>query len=208
MPYICHLKIEVQHISKRFGDELLFDDVTLTFGTPSSTALLGINGSGKSTLLQIIATYVMPTKGDVVYLEDGKPVDQEMIYNHISFCAPYLELIEEMTLTEFLSYHFTFKRPLVGIDEMIRIIGLEASKDKPIEKFSSGMKQRVKLAQAIFADTAAVFLDEPCTNLDENGIQLYHRLIEDFCRSRILMVASNDRNEYDVCHSKFRVGSI
>ncbi len=69
------------------------------------------------------------------------------------------------------------------------------------------MKQRVKLAQAIFADTDAVFLDEPCTNLDENGIELYHRLIEGFCRSRILLVASNDRNEYDVCERMHRVGS-
>ena len=207
IPYICLLKITVQHISKRFGEEVLFDALSLGFDTPSSTALLGINGSGKSTLLQLIATYIVPSKGEVIYEHEGQVLDPDLIFNHISFCAPYLELIEEMTLKEFLDYHFTFKTPLLPIDEIIRYIGLDASKDKLIEKFSSGMKQRVKLAQAIFSDTAAVFLDEPCTNLDENGIALYHRMIEGFCRHRILLVASNDKNEYDVCETMHRVGS-
>ena len=151
----------------------------------------------------MIATYVMPSKGDVIYEVDGKVVEPESVYAHISFCAPYLELIEEMTLTEFLEYHFTFKKPLLPVREMIRKIGLTNSADKWIEKFSSGMKQRVKLAQAIFADTPALFLDEPCTNLDEQGIALYRSLIEEFCRHRILVVASNDHNEFDVCQRKY-----
>ena len=200
------MKINLQHISKYFGDELLFDDVSLSFSQPSSTALLGINGSGKSTLLQIIATYMMPSKGEIVYAQNDKIIDPENIYYHISFCAPYLELIEEMTLHEFLQYHFTFKKALLSIDEIIKQIGLQHAANKPIEKFSSGMKQRVKLAQAIFADTDVLFLDEPCTNLDEQGIALYHHLIETYCRERILIVASNDKVEYGVCQEVFQVG--
>lgn len=197
------MNIELKHISKRFGEEILFNDISLNFPASSSTALLGINGSGKSTLLQVIATYVMPTKGEVIYEQNGVIIDPESVFSHVSFCAPYLELIEEMTLTEFLHYHFTFKNALIPVEEMIRRIGLEHSADKWIEKFSSGMKQRVKLAQAIFADTPALFLDEPCTNLDQQGITLYHELIEAFCRHRILLVASNDVNEFDVCERRF-----
>lgn len=199
------LNIELRNISKRFGDELLFHDISMNIQSPSSTALLGINGSGKSTLLQIIATYVIPTKGEVIYTKNDQRIDPEEVYQHISFCAPYLELIEEMTLLEFLNYHFTFKKPLITVNEMIEYIGLGTSSGKQIEKFSSGMKQRVKLAQSVFADTALLCLDEPCTNLDADGIALYHRMIEQFGRHRILVVASNDIDEYDVCKERFSV---
>ena len=200
------MKIILQHITKRFGEELLFNNISLSFNLPSSTALLGINGSGKSTLLQIIATYALPTKGEIIYEKNGNIIDPEQIFHSISFCAPYLELIEEMTLREFLAYHFSFKKAQLPIDEIIQIIGLEKSTHKLIEKFSSGMKQRVKLAQAIFADTPVLCLDEPCTNLDENGIELYHNLIEKYGRNRILIVASNDMNEFDVCEHRINIG--
>jgi ABC-type multidrug transport system ATPase subunit len=202
------LKIELQHISKRFGKELLFDDISLAFTSPSSTALLGINGSGKSTLLQIAATNMLPSKGEVVYELNGTKIEPERIFSFVSFCAPYLEVIEEMTLTEFFEYHFSFKKPLLSIDKIITYIGLDSSRDKLIENFSSGMKQRVKLAQAIFADTQALFLDEPCTNLDEIGITLYERMIEEYCRNRILIVASNDEKEYRVCSQQLKVNNL
>lgn len=199
------MKIELKNISKQFGEELLFKDMNITFEQPSSTALLGINGSGKSTLLQLIATFTIPTKGEIIFSEGNQVIDPEIIFHHISYCAPYLELIEEMTLREFLNYHFSFKKALIPVEEMITQIGLEASADKQIEKFSSGMKQRVKLAQALFADTSLVCLDEPCTNLDTEGIALYHRLVNEFATNKILIVASNDANEYDVCEEKVQI---
>jgi ABC-type multidrug transport system ATPase subunit len=183
----------------------LFEDISLQFQTPSSTALLGINGSGKSTLLQIIATYILPGKGKVRYIHNGIELEDESVYQFISYSAPYLELIEEMTLREFFLYHFKFKKALIPVEQIIAEIGLQASQHKLIEKFSSGMKQRVKLAQAIFSDTPVLFLDEPCTNLDAHGIDLYHRLIETYTRNRILFVASNDENEYKVCRQFIRI---
>ena len=62
------------------------------------------------------------------------------------------------------------------------------------------MKQRVKMAQCIFSDTAIVLLDEPCTNLDTEGIELYHRLIDDYCKDRLVVVSSNDEVEYKILH--------
>ena len=112
-------------------------------------------------------------------LLDWSGVDPDAVYAHMSLATPYLEVIEEMTLTEFLTFHQDFKPWIPGIDVpgIIDIIDLEASRDKQIRYFSSGMKQRVKLAQAIFSDTPVLLLDEPCTNFDEEGYELYHRLI-------------------------------
>ncbi|MEN9339122.1 MAG: hypothetical protein RIQ62_434 [Bacteroidota bacterium] len=170
-----------------------------------SIALLGRNGSGKSTLLQIIATYMLPAKGEVIYRENNQTLDAEEIFRSVSYCAPYLELIEELTLKEFLEYHFTFKKSLLPIPDMIDYLGLQAAANKPIEKFSSGMKQRVKLAQAVFADTPVLLLDEPCTNLDEMGITQYHDMISTFGKNRILVVASNDEKEFKVCETKIDI---
>lgn len=131
----------------------------------------------------------------------------EKIYNHISICAPYLEVIEEMTLKEFLDFHNGFKPFLPGIttDSVIAMLGLEKAVNKQIRFYSSGMKQRVKLGQCIFSDTAIVLLDEPCTNLDAAGISLYHSLITDYCKDRLVIVSSNDEVEYKFCEMKINM---
>ena len=134
-------------------------------------------------------------------------IDPEKIYQHLSIAAPYLELIEEMTAKEFLHFHHQFKPLLssVSIDEIISIIGLENAADKQIRYFSSGMKQRIKLAQAIFSDVPVLLLDEPCTNLDSSGYQLYHDLITNYCAHKLILVSSNDAQEMDFCTEKLNI---
>jgi ABC-type multidrug transport system ATPase subunit len=131
----------------------------------------------------------------------------ETPYRHLSFCAPYLDVIEEMTLLEFLAFHQQFKKPLPGLTatDVIRTIGLEASAEKQIRYYSSGMKQRVKLAQAILIDTPVLLLDEPCTNLDATGIALYHSLIDTYCKNRLVVVCSNDAVEYQFCKQRIAI---
>ena len=112
-----------------------------------------------------------------------------------------------MTLTEFLDFHHGFKPFLTGIttDSIITTIGLEKAVNKQIRYYSSGMKQRVKLAQCIFSDTDIVLLDEPCTNLDAEGIQLYNQLIADYCKKRMVIVSSNDHHEYEFCTTTINI---
>lgn len=197
------MKVELINIEKKFNQELLFSGIHHTFTAPSKSALLGINGSGKSTLLQIISGYLSPGKGQVKYSTDGQILAEDEIFEHVSVCAPYLELIEEMTLTEFLEYHFAFKKKKMAVSEIIQYIGLEKSKDKFIEQYSSGMKQRVKLAQAFCSDTAVLLLDEPCTNLDEDGFALYEKMLHDLTDNRIVIIASNDPEETKCCTEKY-----
>ena len=93
----------------------------------------------------------------------------------------------------------------MSVNEILETVGLKTAADKQIRFYSSGMKQRIKLAQAIFSDVPILLLDEPCTNLDASGCDLYHRLINDYCKERLVIVSSNDVNEYSFCEEKLSV---
>ncbi|HQX72760.1 MAG: ATP-binding cassette domain-containing protein [Chitinophagaceae bacterium] len=195
------MTISLSDAGKRFNRDWIFRHFTYTFETGNAYAITGPNGSGKSTLLQVISGGMMINEGKMQWAITGNELANEQIYQHVSICAPYLELIEEMTLTEFMNFHQGFKPWLPGLSakEIISIIGLEKAVHKQIRYYSSGMKQRVKLAQCILSDTMIVLLDEPCTNLDTAGIDLYHSLINKYCKHRLVAVSSNDETEYKFC---------
>jgi len=220
------MTISLSDAGKRFNRDWIFRHVNYIFEEGQSYAIIGPNGSGKSTLLQALSGGMMLNEGKIEFrvgsresprsaiadvgmlatasasgVSNSTIISTEKIYNHISICAPYLEVVEEMTLKEFLEFHKGFKPFLPGItaDSIISTLGLEKAIHKQIRHYSSGMKQRVKLAQCIFSDTAIVLLDEPCTNLDAAGIELYHSLINDYCKKRLVVVSSNDEVEYQFC---------
>ncbi len=200
------MKIKLSNAGKRFNREWIFRRAELEFISANAYGITGPNGSGKSTLLQSIGGMLQLSEGSIVYSNE-KTVAPEDAYQHTSFCAPYLDVIEEMTLVEFLQFHHQFKPfiPRFSVKKIIEAIGLEGAANKQIRYFSSGMKQRTKLAQAIFSDTAIVLLDEPCTNLDNKGIDLYLSLIADYCKERLVIVCSNDPVEYGFCQTIFSI---
>jgi ABC-type multidrug transport system ATPase subunit len=201
------MKIRLSNAGKRFNREWIFRKADLEFVSGVSYAVTGPNGSGKSTLLQTIGGMLLPSEGKVDFLVDDAVVPTEHDYQFISFCAPYLEVIEEMTLVELLEFHQHFKPLIKGfsIKEVIAEIDLEGAAHKQIRNYSSGMKQRVRLGQAFFSDTPAVLLDEPCSNLDQKGIELYHRLIATYCPDRLVIVCSNDEVEYSFCTERIEI---
>ena len=147
-------------------------------------------------------------EGSVNYSVNNIAIKEEDKHTYFSICAPYLEVIEEMTALEFLKYHANFKPFKKGIDPtaILNEIGLIKSKDKQIRYYSSGMKQRIKLAQAFFSDTPLLLLDEPCTNLDQKGIDLYNHLIATLCSDRLVLISSNDKTEYRSCAEEIKIG--
>ncbi|HMK27836.1 MAG TPA: ATP-binding cassette domain-containing protein [Chitinophagaceae bacterium] len=201
------MTISLSDAGKRFNRDWIFRHFNYTFEAGQSYAIIGPNGSGKSTLLQVLGGGMMMNEGNIQYSTNNIQYSIENIYQHVSICAPYLEVIEEMTLKEFLSFHHGFKPFLPGItpDSIIAALGLEKAINKQIRYYSSGMKQRVKMAQCIFSDTAIVLLDEPCTNLDTEGIALYHRLINDHCKDKLVVVGSNDEVEYKFCGNRLNI---
>jgi ABC-type multidrug transport system ATPase subunit len=196
------MKITLTDAGKRFNRDWIFRHFNGEFIKGTSYAITGPNGSGKSTLLQVIAGSMDASEGKLNYLDPTtETIVAENFYQYISIAAPYIEVIEEMTLLEFLQFHQVFKPFLPGLDatKIIEILGLQKSAHKQIRYYSSGMKQRVKLAQAIFSATPVLLLDEPCTNLDTEGIGLYQQLIKDYCLNRTIIVSSNDKQEYEFC---------
>ena len=198
------MKISLTDAGKRFNRDWIFRHLTYEFSAGRSYAIVGPNGSGKSTLLQVLSGAMQVNEGNIQCSTDDAQCSIEELYKHVSICAPYLEVVEEMTLIEFLDFHSGFKPFLSSITskKIVSILGLENAVNKQIRNYSSGMKQRVKLAQSIFSDVPIVLLDEPCTNLDSIGIQLYHSLINDYCKNRMVIVSSNDEVEYSFCKEK------
>jgi ABC-type multidrug transport system ATPase subunit len=199
------MKIDLSQAGKRFNREWIFRNITYNFELGRAYAITGPNGSGKSTLLQCIAGMMQLSEGNIQYETSNSQMED--VFQQVSFCAPYLELIEEMTLIEFLNFHAGFKNFLPGLDakKIIEQLELQKAANKQIRYYSSGMKQRVKLAQAVFSDTEVVLLDEPCSNLDIEGIKLYHSLINDYCKKRLVIVSSNDEIEYNFTRERLSI---
>ncbi len=179
----------------------------MNFRSDKSYAITGANGSGKSTLLQVISSALILNEGNVEWQLNENILKPEAVHQHISFAAPYFELVEEMTAKEFLLFHAQFKSFInnFSVDEILQKAQLLSAANKQIRFYSSGMKQRLKLAQAIFSDVPFILLDEPCTNLDESGFNLYYDWIENFCKNRLLIVSSNDINEYKFCDEQLNI---
>ena len=196
------MKIMLQNAGKKYNREWIFRNLDYTFNAGQSYAITGPNGSGKSTLLQVIASSTNTSEGTLFFgYNDEQKIELENIHQHTALAAPYLELIEEMSAVEFLDFHSIFK-PLIkdiSVQEILEEVELSKAAQKQIRLYSSGMKQRLKLAQAIFSDTPILLLDEPCTNLDAQGYSLYHNLIKKYCTQKLIIVSSNDINEYKFC---------
>jgi len=195
------MKITLSNLSKRFNYEWIFRDINYVFESGNAYALTGPNGSGKSTLLKIISGQLTPSAGTINYTAE-KLIPVEDIFTHVSFCAPYIDLIEEFTLTELLRFHFSFKKTMhnYSIEQLIEIAELNKHKNKPFKSFSSGMKQRVKLITTLFSDTPIVILDEPTTNLDNAGVAWYLNLVNSIRANRIIITGSNMEREYQYCN--------
>lgn len=195
------MQVELTAVSKRFAKEWIFKDLSYTIQASDRLAILGNNGSGKSTLLQIISAALSPSRGEISYKLDGNTIASEDLFKHLSIVSPYMELVEEMTARELINFHFSFKNRFQKIsnEELLEMFGYANAADKYIKNFSSGMKQRLKLLLGVFSDVSLLLLDEPCANLDTQGIKWYQQLMEKHLSNRSLIIASNQSFEYEMC---------
>jgi len=201
------MKISLHHTGKRYNREWIFRNLDYQFTAGESYAITGPNGSGKSTLLQVISGAVLHNEGEVNYFldENERPVNEMEKYRFLSFAAPYLDLIEEMSGIEFLKFHNIYKPLSEPHEAILQKVGLGHAMKKQIRYYSSGMKQRLKLAQAFFSNTPVLLLDEPTSNLDAEGIALYHELIISQAKGKLVIVCSNDEQEFRFCKHRISV---
>lgn len=195
------MKIVAEQIGKKYRKEWIFRRVNLTLTAGTSYTFVGPNGSGKSTLLQLLAGNLPATEGQLIYSQNNTVIEPDAWFKQVSIAAPYLELIEELTLDELLTFHQTFKpfKPGFTIDVVAERLLLLSARHKEIKYFSSGMKQRVKLGLAFFSQSPIVILDEPTSNLDRQGMNWYQEEVRQLAPDQLLLIGSNQPDEYDFC---------
>lgn len=189
------VRLVLDAVSKSFGATRVLKDFSLELNEGDRVALLGSNGSGKSTVVKMLSGQNSPSKGEAT-LHGCEPMDWPRC---VSLAAPYTELLEELTPREHLHWQSQFQDLRLEPQEALHALDLpESSWDRPIRSFSSGMKQRVKLATAVLAHTPVLLLDEPLSNLDDAGRAWAVRLVEDHVSARapwgerILVIATNN----------------
>jgi len=191
------MTVTAENLCKRFNREWIFRDFSHTF-SPGIHAIIGPNGSGKSTMLQVLWGQLPPSSGNLRYHEGALEIPGEDIYQHLSIAAPYVDLIEELTLQEIIRFHFRFKKIRANLrpDELMDILELTHARDKQVGHFSSGMKQRLKLGLALFSDVGILFLDEPTTNLDKPSVAWYWQRFQQIPPETVVFIGSNHEAEY------------
>lgn len=201
------MTISLQDISKRYGLEWILKKVNLELITNNQYAVIGPNGSGKSTILKIIANGIVPTQGKITYSIDNNITPSDFLINkNIAFTAPYISILEEMSLEEMYIFHSKLHAMYCkDLLHFLDIIELQKHRNKYIKHFSSGMKQRVKLALAILSKTEVLILDEPSSNLDEKATQWYLNLVQKYMQDRIVLIGSNQEREYNFCTHQINV---
>lgn len=197
------MKIIAQNLGKKFRNEWVFRNLNYEFQSGESYTFIGANGSGKSTLLQVLSGFIPHSEGLIQYENQQKSILVDNYYKHLIVAAPYLELIEDFTLTEIIEFHTRFKpfKNNLSIPEFIDFIELPKAKNKEVKFFSSGMKQRVKLGLAFWSDCEILMLDEPTSNLDVEASAWYLRNVQEYSKNRLLFICSNQVSEYQFCQN-------
>jgi heme exporter protein A len=203
------LKLTVENIAKSFGKRKIFENINFALESGQSIAIVGPNGSGKTTLVSLLLGLLYPSRGKIVYTEDGKALDFDKYRKNISLVAPYYSLYEPLTAYENLKFFskidgYNFSNG--EIEKVLDIVGLGGRGDDYVSAYSTGMKQRLKYALAILKKTCLWILDEPTVNLDDDGRRIIFDLIEKYRKDSIIVIATNDKEEYRLAEQICQLG--
>lgn len=189
---------KILNLKHSFGDTLLFGGISYSF-SGKIFGISGANGSGKSTLLKLMAGLVLPEEGSVYFSTDSENVEKSDISNSCGLVSPHLNLYSEFSALENLS----FLSKLKGLHKSsamnsAKLLNTASYMHKPISKLSSGQYQRVKLAAAILSEPKILLLDEPFSNLDNEGVELVQNIINGYSnKDNMVIIASNNNAELE-----------
>lgn len=204
------INITVEKLGKKFNREWIFKNFDHSFRSGEVYAITGPNGSGKSTLMQILWGQMPASSGIIKYKTSDTEISHDEVYKHVAVATPYLDLIEEFTLEEQIRFHFRLKRCRNAMTEteIMERMYLTHARHKQLLNFSSGMKQRVKLALAFYSAADVIFLDEPGTNLDSIAFEWYIRELASMPAECLVFIASNQPSEYPANARKIDIMSL
>jgi heme exporter protein A len=199
---MSNYKLSFQNVTKTFGRRLIFKDINREFSSGNIYGFSGRNGSGKSTLIKIASGIISPTKGKIIHQTDNKEIIEEKLHNYIGFVSPYLVLYDEFTAEENL-YHFSKIRGIKYSPKrsefLLNEFELFPRRNDYLKGYSSGMKQRMKFIFALLHNPEILFLDEPTSNLDNAGKDKVYEIIENEGKSKLVIVASNEESDLNLC---------
>jgi heme exporter protein A len=192
--------LRVSKVAKYYAGTVIFQDISFELHPGEILAIAGWNGSGKSTLMRIIAGLVRPSKGQVEMFVDDEPVPRESRRKFVGMVAPALALYDELTALENMEFFCRVRG--ISYDRkscrnLVQWVGLTENDNKQCRNYSSGMKQRLKLVQALLHKPRLLLLDEPGSNLDSKGMKIVEEVINEQRQSGMTVIASNEKREVD-----------
>jgi ABC-type multidrug transport system ATPase subunit len=204
------MDIILTDLSKRFERNMVLKKCNYHFQSQKIYGIRGSNGSGKSTLLKIISGYLSHSYGTVNYRLGDNEIERAEVFKYLCFSAPYIDLVEDFNLREMYDYHKSFKTMSTSNQKEFRsLLDYDIIKtDKFIRNYSSGMKNRVKLALSILSKSEVLILDEPSSFLDEAGVEWFIDLLSKHRENKMILIASNDKRDFALCDTVFNIQDI
>ncbi len=199
-----NVSVELKNIGKKFGRRRVFANVDFTFDGKKISGVSGHNGAGKSTLVKIIANLISQSEGKIIYRTGESEIPKEEIFRHIGFVAPYLFFYTEFTPIENLIFYSRIRGlqfDKTRANELLNKFNIYKRRNDYLRGFSSGMLQRMKFVFALYHNPEILILDEPTSNLDNEGKETVYAEIENLKNEKTIIIASNETADLDLCET-------
>ena len=189
------MKVEIQNLTKRFGQKTAVDDVSLAL-TSGVWGLIGANGAGKTTLMRMLAGILTPTSGRVLCDGADTRAMGEAWRDMLGYLPQHFGFYPEFTVADYLDYMAALKGlekkfAREKIEELCEILSLTRVYRNKIKKLSGGTQRRVGIAQAMLNDPEVLILDEPTSGLDPGERVRFRNLLSEFARDRIVLISTH-----------------
>jgi heme exporter protein A len=197
--------LKATSLNKTFGRRLIFKDINFKLNSSTIFGIAGPNGSGKSTLVKIIAGIISPSGGKIEHHLNGKEIKPEDLHNHIGLVSPYLVLYDEFTAWENLGFFAKIRGIELNTERVNQLLDNFKIYDRRndfVKTYSSGMKQRLKFVFALMHSPNLLILDEPTSNLDDEGKESVYKMVKEEGEKNIVIIASNEGMDISLCVQK------
>ncbi len=203
------LSIHTKDLTKKYSGKTIFKGISFELTAGDSAVIVGRNGSGKSTLMKIIAGIISPSSGSMKFKNTGNEIEMNEVKKKLGFVSPYLNLYDELSAIENLRLFSGLKSDREAKDDelvkLLELTGLADRRNDEVKTYSSGMKQKLKIAFALLNDPELLMLDEPRSNLDRSGIETMERIAERQKDKGILIIATNDEDDLKLCSKRINI---
>lgn len=201
--------IRIKHLSKKFGDTFVVKDSDMTVPKGCVYGFLGANGSGKTTIFKMIAGLIRSTTGTIEILGTDLSENREKTLREIGCLIEAPVFYEHLTATENLQIHLEYMGTSgFGVENALAMVGLQDTGEKPVGKFSLGMRQRLGIARAFIHKPQILILDEPINGLDPIGIRDMRKLFLDLIGTYGMTILLSSHILSEIEHTADMVGVI